>query len=199
VIYVGDLVQNGLPMQIKQFRASSSVAEILAFYKLRWSDTANRQDNVPTYIEKSVGEWRVLSKMESSNSVVVQLKDTGTGQAEGFISVTDLSQVEGPNEWSSDFPRMHGSQLISNTESHDKGRHAYTLILINDYSVVENRDYYQANMDTQGWSYSRGGMKDNVSMMYFIKDKWHCDMTVTESDDGKTVIFANLVEMNENS
>jgi hypothetical protein len=199
VTYVGDLVQNGLPMQIKQFKSNSSVSEILAFYKQRWSDSANRQDNVPAYIEKKVGEWQVLSKMESTNSVVVQLKQTPEGQAEGFISVTDLSRAEGPNEWSNEFPRMHGSKLISNTESQDKGRHAYTLILINDYSVAENRDYYQANMDSQGWSYSRGGMKDNISMMYFIKDNWHCDMTVTEADNGKTIIFANLVEMNENS
>jgi hypothetical protein len=199
VIYVGDVVQNGLPMQMKQFSTDLSVTELLAFYKQRWSDVSKQQDNVPDYLEKQAGEWYVLSKMESSKSVVVQAKRSSQGITEGFISVTDMSRVRQPNQWSSEFPRMHDTQLVSNTESFDKGRLAYTLVLYNEHSVSENRDYYRNSMDSDGWQYTRGGKQSNTAMLYFKKDKWHCDIAVTEADDGKTIIFANLVEINENS
>ncbi len=198
VTYVGEMVQNGLPMQIKQFTTDATIGEVLAYYKQRWADVAKHQENVPDYIEKQAGEWRILTKMEASNSVVVQLRKSDQGDTEGFISVTDLSRVEEPNKWSSDFPRMLGSQLVSNTESYDKGRRAYTLVIINDHSVEENIDYYRSSMDSEGWHYSRGGSKDNTLMLHFTREGWLCDMTMTAADDGKTVIFANLVEMNGN-
>ncbi|MGD9168671.1 MAG: hypothetical protein PVI97_01245 [Candidatus Thiodiazotropha sp.] len=199
VTYVGDVIQNGLPMQMKQFKTELSVTELLAFYKQRWSDISTKQDNVPHYLEKEAGEWFVLSKIESGKSVVVQVKKTGNRMTEGFISVTDITDIREPNHWSNDFPRLQGTQLMSNTESVDKGRNAYTLVLYNKLSVSENRDFYRDNMYSDGWQYARGGEKSSTTMLYFKKDKWHCDITVTEADDGKTIIFANLVEINENS
>ncbi|MEW8248414.1 MAG: hypothetical protein AB2768_20530, partial [Candidatus Thiodiazotropha endolucinida] len=135
VIYVGEVVQNGMPLQMKQFSTESSLTEVLAFYKQRWSDISKHQNNVPSYLEKHVGEWHVLSKMETDKSVVVQARKTNRGSTEGYISVSDISRTTKPNRWSSEFPRIQGTQLLSNTESIDKGRVAYTLVLFNDYSV----------------------------------------------------------------
>ncbi|MES9993790.1 MAG: hypothetical protein ABW098_17710 [Candidatus Thiodiazotropha sp.] len=199
VTYVGDVVQNGLPLQMKKFKVSSTAAEVLNYYKQRWSDVTAHDENIPSYIEKRVGDWWVLTKIESSSSVVVQVKESGDGYVEGLISVSDLSKRKKPNTWETDFPRISGTQLLSNTESNDNGRQAFTLILVNDSSISENNDYYRSNMEAEGWSYSRGGVNAGVSMLHFVKDNWQCDMTVTMADDGKTVIFANLVELNENS
>lgn len=199
VIYVGEVVQNGMPLQMKQFSTESSVTEVLAFYKQRWSDISRHQKNVPAYLEKHVGEWHVLSKMETDKSVVVQVRKSNRGSTEGYISVSDISRATKPNRWSSEFPRIQGTQLLSNTESIDKGRVAYTLVLFNDYSVHVNRDYYRDNMHADGWQYARGSEKTKTAILYFRRDKWHCDISVTEADDGKTIIIANLVEMNENS
>ncbi|MEW8309691.1 MAG: hypothetical protein G8D88_21410 [gamma proteobacterium symbiont of Ctena orbiculata] len=71
VIYVGEVVQNGMPLQMKHFSTESSVTEVLTFYKQRWSDISNHRNNVPAYLEKHVGEWHVLSKMETDKSIVV--------------------------------------------------------------------------------------------------------------------------------
>ncbi|MCU7876930.1 MAG: hypothetical protein KZQ84_09040 [Candidatus Thiodiazotropha sp. (ex Lucinoma borealis)] len=200
VTYVGDVIQNGLPMQMKQFSVDYTAAELMAFYKQRWSDTAHHQENIPDYIEKNVGEWRILSKVDESSSVVVQVKTANNGaSSEGFISVTDLSGRKETNQWLSNFPRLRDSQLISSTESVDKDRSATTLIITNDYSVDENSDYYRSNLDKLGWRYLRGSVRNNVSMLHFAKDGQQCEITVTEADDGKTVIFANVIEVNETS
>jgi hypothetical protein len=195
--YVGNMVHNGLPLEILQFTSSQSVAELLAFYKQRWSDVSKRKDSAPAYIEKHVGGWSILSKIEASKNVVLQVKSASGGTAEGFISVSDFSESKAPEQWVEEFPRMHGSELISNTASEEKGRQAYTLIFVNDHSVSENNEFYRVSMDGYGWRYSRGGVKDNVSMLHFLNDDWYCDIALSEADDGKSVILANLVEMNE--
>jgi hypothetical protein len=196
--YVGNMVHNGLPMEILQFTSSHSVAELMAFYKQRWSDVSKRKDNVPSYIEKHVGGWSILSKIEATKNVVVQIKPASSGAAEGFISVSDFFETKAPEQWVEEFPRMHGSELISNTASQDKGRQAYTLIFVNDHPVSENNEFYRVNMDGLGWRYSRGGVKDNISMLHFLNDDWYCDITLSQAEDGKSVILTNLVELNGN-
>lgn len=195
--YVGEVVHNALPMEILQFTSHYSPTEILAFYKQRWSDVTSGKDNVPSFIEKHVSNWAILSKVEASKSVVVQLKKLSDGTTEGFISIADLSNIEKPGRWVTEFPRMDGSELFSNTVSNDKGRRAYTLIFLNDNSVTENNEFYLTSMDAQGWRLSRSGAKDNISILYFLMDNWYCDLTLSKTDDGKSVILANLVEIND--
>jgi hypothetical protein len=197
VTYVGSVVQNGLPLQMKQFSVNQSLAEVFSFYKQRWSDTENYKENVPYFIEKEVGEWRILSKMEDHCSVVVQAKPVSGGATEGFISVSDLSQKKQVTELTSTFPRLVDSELLSTTESEDSGRLATTMMLTNNYSVEDNKSYYRSSMDEQGWNFMRGGIHNNVAMLYFYKEEQQCEIVISQSDDGKTIIFANVVQLNE--
>jgi hypothetical protein len=197
VTYVGDVIQNGLPIQMKQFDAATSPGELLDFYKRRWSDTRNYQDNTPEYIQKKVGEWWVLSKMEGNNSVVVQVKESNINHSSGFISVSDLSKPQKISTKAADFPRLGSSELLSSTESIDNGKYATTIILINDHSVSDNEEYYKANMSNKGWVRTNSQSKENVSTIYFSKNSQHCEIALAESEDGKTVIFANIVEPNQ--
>jgi hypothetical protein len=196
---VGEVIQNGLPIQMKKFSTDLSVTELLAFYKQSWSDTSIVQENVPAYMEKHIGEWYILSKLENTVSVVIQTKRGKEGKTEGYISVTDTSRAGKPNRWSEDFPRLPGTQIFSNTESVDKGRIAYTLILSNDNSVDENRDYYRDNMYVDDWEFARESNRSSTVMLYFKKSGWQCDITVTKAEDGKTITIVNMVELNEDS
>ncbi|MES9970353.1 MAG: hypothetical protein ABW092_09990 [Candidatus Thiodiazotropha sp.] len=194
VLYVGKVVQNGLPIQMKQFDATASPGEVLGFYKQRWSDTRNYKENTPQYIEKKVGEWWVLSKMEGNSSVVVQVQKSNNNQSTGFISVSDVSKPQRISEEAVKFPRMNNSQLLSSTESIDNGKHATTIILINNHPILENNEYYKANMGNSGWIYTNSKLNEDVSTMYFSKNSQHCEIAIAKADDGKTVIFANVVE-----
>jgi hypothetical protein len=197
VTYVGDVVHNGLPMEILQFSSRYSMTELTAYYKQRWSDVTKRNDSIPSYIEKHVGDWTILSKVEASNNIVVQIRETANGDAEGFISVSDFKQRKESGLWIDDFPRMNGSTLVSNTESDEKGRRAYILIFVNEYSVSENHNFYQSSMNALGWRLSRSGTEDNISMLHLLNKNWYCDIALSEAEDGKSVVLANLVELNE--
>jgi hypothetical protein len=197
VIYVGDVVQNGLPIQMKQFDTIRSPREVLDFYKLRWSDTRNYKENTPQYIEKKVGDWLVLSKMEGNNSVVVQIQETNGNHSTGFISVSDVSRPQKISDEAVNFPRLSDSELLSSTESIDNGKYATTIIMINNHTIIDNSEYYKVSMSNSGWVYTNSKYNENVSTMYFSKNTHHCEIAIAQADDGKTVIFANVVESNQ--
>ncbi|WP_316364567.1 hypothetical protein [Candidatus Thiodiazotropha sp. CDECU1] len=194
VIYVGDVVQNGLPIQMKQFDTTGSPGEVIGFYKQRWSDTRNYKENIPQYIEKKVGDWWVLSKMEGNHSVVVQVQETTGNHSTGFISVSDISSPQKVSDEAVNFPRMNDSELLSSTESIDNGKYATTIILINNHTIIDNSEYYKTSMSNSGWVYTNSKFNEDVSTMYFSKKSQHCEIAIAQADDGKTVIFANVVE-----
>jgi hypothetical protein len=194
VSYVGDVVQNGIPLQIKQFRVQMSSSEVLGFYKQRWSDTRNYKENTPAYIEKKVDSWTVLSKMEESSSVVVQIQESTSGESFGFISVSDISRAKKISETTTKFPRLNGSELVSSTESLDNGKLATTIILVNNHSINENSEYYKMSMVNNGWVSTNKRITDNEATIYYSKQNQYCEIALVASKDGKTVIFANIVE-----
>jgi hypothetical protein len=195
VTYVGDVIQNGIPLQMKQLRADYPVQELLAYYKQRWADIHDHEDNVPPYMEKQVGPWWVLSKMEGACSVVIQVKETDAGGAQGFISVSDLSREKGVSALVEEFPRPESSQLVSSTESNDNGKYTVTLVITSDVSVEQGADYYRHEMLDLGWRIQRDDSTQEAVMLYFAKSGQQCEIALSRSENGNTILFANLMEL----
>ena len=192
-VYVGDVVQNGIPMQMKQFSSSLTTGEVLSYYRINWADNTKVKENVPAFIEKEAGDWSIISKLEGNYSVVVQVKTQQSGGSEGVISVSNLTRPPGISELSKKFPKLGGTQLISSTESRDGGKHATTLILVNEFSVDSNDAFYRSRMTAEGWRLVRGGVRDGTATMLFNKQGQQCEMAVSEGERGDSVIIANIV------
>lgn len=193
-VFVGNMVQNGTPVQIMQFSSNLSVLEVLSFYKKEWSDNRKVKNNTPKMIEKKVAEWTNLSKLEGAYSVVVQVKVKQYGGSEGFISVLDLRRPAKISKKSKQFPRIGGTKMVSTTESKDGGRSAVTMVLFNTYSVDSNDAFYRAKMTSEGWQLVRGFVKEGVVALLFNKQGQQCEMTISSSDQGDSVIMVNIVE-----
>lgn len=193
-VFVGDVIQNGLPIQMKQFHSELHPVEVLSYYKHQWSDNRKTRKNVPDVIEKKMAEWTVLSKQEGSYSVVIQVKEGVNGGAEGFISVLKLGAPQKTNSMIKEFPRLGGTTLISSTESRDGGKHATTLMLINDYSVDSNDAFYRSKMESEGWSLVRGMIRKGVATLLFNKQGKQCEMAISSDRKGDAIILVNVVK-----
>jgi len=193
-VFVGDVIQNGVPMQMKQFSSSLAVEELLAFYKNNWADNTRTKRKMPAFIEKEAGVWKILSKLEEDFNIVVQVKAKQGHGSEGFISVSDLTRPPGISQLSKDFPRLGGTQLVSSTESRDGGKKATTLVLTNEYSVDSNDAFYRSKMTAEGWKLVRGDIRNGAATMLFNKQDQQCELAVSKGDRGDSVIFANIVE-----
>ena len=107
--FVGSVVQNGIPMQMKQFSSNLTPGEVIGYYKHNWTDNRRTNSNVPTTIVKEAAEWMIISKTENRHSVVVQVKSRQGGGAEGFISVSNLTKPPKQGLQAKKFPRLGGN------------------------------------------------------------------------------------------
>ena len=186
-----EINQNGMPMQIQQFRSELGVEEVLNFYRDLWRKRRDRRE-IPGYIENSIDGWSVISRYENDTNIVVQLKASAEGTG-GYISTTRPMEVGGMDAFAISFPRLGGTDLVSNTASRDGGRTANTLILMNRHTVESNVLFYQSSMPGLGWKAVRDSLVEGVGVLMFNRDGETCEMSISRGDDDATVILANVV------
>lgn len=191
VEWVGDDMKlNGVPMQIRRFTSSMTVAEIMAFYRVRWKERISP-------VENTVGEWSVIGRQSGDFYLTVQVKQSDRGGSEGLLGVSRLpafASGSGPT-FDARFPKMEGTEVVSDMDSNDKGKLGKTLILKNDYSVQSNASYYQSVLPAQGWkrNESYGGMRGDKHLLYFQRREEAANIVIAPHPDRGTAIVINVV------
>ena len=196
VEWVGDnIVQNGVPMQIKSFRTESGVTDVIDFYKSQWAS------EVTPPVLNTLGEWSIIGHKVGDYYVTVQAK-TGSGEAaEGFIGVSQLPGASKPGP-RSDFPRMGGTDLVSSTDTTDGARSAKTIVMENSFSVESNVSFYESNLSSEGWTLLQSRRANPAEtgadghILYFNKRKQTCHIVVSPAKTGSTMVVANIVTNN---
>jgi hypothetical protein len=140
------MVYNGVPMSVKRFDSSRSVAEILAFYRQAWAGVGPAAP-----VENDVAQWKTISAKRGKCFFTVQVQAAGTTGSTGLLSATQ--QTDMPSITSSDnkLPMMTGSAVINDIEHGDTGKNARTVLLSNTFSPTSNADFYRQTMADQGW------------------------------------------------
>lgn len=191
VEWVGDDMKlNGVPMQIRRFTSGMSVTEVMAFYRDRWKERLSP-------VENTVGEWRIIGRQSGDFYLTVQAKKSDSSGSEGFLGVSRLPAVAtgGGPVFDTRFPKMEGTEVVSDVDSNDKGKLGKTLILKNDYSVQSNASYYQSVLPTQGWKRNEGygGIRGDKYLLYFQRREEAASIVIAPHPDRGTAIVVNMV------
>ena len=191
VQWVGkEMVQNGVPMSVRRFDTSMSPKQVLQYYRERWTTGPRRPP-----VENRVGGWRVIGRQVGGYYVTVQVRP-GAGGSEGFIGVSMLPQLKAEPELDREFPRLAGTEVVSDTRSEDEGKSGQTLILRNDYSVITNAQYYREQLPARGWAlrqdYSPAGGAEHVQ--YFERSRESLHIVIAEDPAGGTGVVVNKVK-----
>lgn len=187
-----DMKYNGVPMRIRKFTSDASAESVLAFYRQRWNEGAKLKPVLNT-----LGEWQIIGRQSGDYYQTVQVKPRESGGSEGLLGATKLpSLTERPNV-DTNFPRMPGTQVISDVDSSDDGRVAKTLILKNDHSVTSNVSFYQSTMPTQDWrqnlGFGRNQNNHSSQALYFERRKESANVTINHDPKGGTMVVINIV------
>ena len=190
VEWVGDDMKlNGVPMQIRRFTSGMSVPEVMAFYRDRWKERISP-------VENTVGEWSIIGRQSGDFYLTVQAKKSDRG-SEGLLGVSRLPALatgSGP-VFDIRFPKMEGTDVVSDVDSNDKGKLGKTLILKNNFSVQSNASYYQSVLPTQGWkrNESYGGIRGDKYLLYFQRREEAASIVIAPHPDRGTAIVVNVV------
>lgn len=184
VAWVADnMTQNGVPMKIKNFSSKLGKQAIVEFYRATWT---NKRDPQP--VVNKVGEWTVIGIVKNDYVITVQTKNAKTG-SEGFLTVSTLpaAAASGDIELDMEFPRLPGTQIMSDTRSVDSLKAGKTLILKNNHSVRSNTTFYLNRMRSRGWTIDpmakeASSNATQVAYLFFKRGKVGCTITVTSMD-----------------
>lgn len=186
-----DMKYNGVPMRIRQFSSERDVDSVLSFYRQRWGGEAKQKP-----VENSLGEWRIVGRQDGDYYLTVQVKRREQGGSEGFMGVSRLPSLTERPRVDLLFPRMPGSEVISDIDSNDSGKVAKTLILRNDHSVTSNASYYQSMMPGQDWKQNQsfgGPQANNTHVLYFERRKESANIAIRPTPNGGTMVVINIV------
>lgn len=187
-----DMKYSGVPMRIRKFTSETSVEGVMEFYRQRWSAGEKLKPVLNT-----VGEWKVIGRQSGDYYQTVQARPQGNGGSEGFIGVTTLPSHTVKPSVDTSFPRLPGTQVISDTDSSDDGRVAKTLILKNDLSVTSNVSYYQSTLPAQDWrqntNFGNAQFNSSSHVLYFERRKESANIVINTDPRGGTMVVINIV------
>lgn len=188
-----EMSHNGFPMSILHFSSAKSVDQTLDFYRSVWREPVAKDS--PGFIENSVGQWKVISRLKGMDNWVVQVQPGAGGGSEGFISEMSLGSSATIPSRANEFPKMEGSTLVSHTSAFDGGvADGLTLVIKNSYSVEQNAKFYIQRLRAKGLGLSHKNSTVDSATLFFVGQGKKTDVAVGRSDDGGSVVFANIID-----
>ncbi len=181
----------GIKMEIRRFESRLSQEQIIDFYSKRWTDTA-----AITLFDP----WEMIGRVERKKFVNVQVQN-GFAGSWGYLSISDLptaiekDRLQVPD--GARFPKMSGSQVISDQKSKDPIKTGRTLVISNNFSVESNGKFYRNHYQGQGWQLmadSKGSKLKGVALT-FSKGRELLSLTINKVDS-KTSVVANIETAN---
>jgi hypothetical protein len=159
-----DVRLNGVPMRMYRVLSDEGVANILSFY---------RDALGPDHAEASVHQVSILSQMQGEYFISVRVKQAGPNVTETLLAI---SHADGRQQTGLPlgFTLPAGSELLSDMESTDNGKHARQLIFTNHLSMDANSDFMQAMLKEKGYRLQPTYTKDQterLSMMFDGKER----------------------------
>ena len=181
-----EMVVNGVPMQITNFKTRLSVEQVLRFYKNRWSND---------FAESNHQEWLQITRYKGNYLITVQVKyadiiDNGF-VTDGRLNISDFDDNKKVKLRS--FPMLHDSKIINDIETRDKGKLGRTLLFLNRQSSDDNADFYKKHYTQNNWRQVMAQQLGNKGRVYIFKKK-DDEVTINiHSIDGGSSVLVNEV------
>jgi hypothetical protein len=182
-----DLVFNGVAMRIQFFRTKAAPAEVLAYYRQRWTEGGKR-----LYVENNLGPWRTISHASGDYFLTAQIRPAARGGAEGYLSQRPLKMAPRPI-LGQGFDLPSGSEVVNDILSQDGDRRGRTLLLFNNLSVDANATFFRGNLQQDGWTLvSEGRGRDGGRQLVLRRGSDELSLAMAAKGN-RTAIGATLV------
>ena len=180
-----DILQDGRLTSIASLEGGASVDELLTFYREAWP--ASGDD--PGHLEERLGEWSVVSRVQDSSLLVVQLRDAPSG-AEGLLSAMALGPVQaGPVPPP---PMPAGGELLSSTSARDGASVATTSVVLSSARPGEVAAFYRDRLVRDGWTLVSDRMHGGSPVLLLDRRGGRVEIVVTDAA-GRSVVVVNEV------
>ncbi|HUR21033.1 MAG TPA: hypothetical protein VMZ90_09520 [Vicinamibacterales bacterium] len=185
-----DILFNGIPMQIKEYKTALTPAQVMAFYKSQWGSAP------PYFHEYDVGEWKAIATLKERCFYTVQLQADGSG-TRALLGISARPRDGTPPAAGAGFPTLSGSQVLNDIDHRDGGKTGRTLVVVNSYSTDMNAHFYRRTMAGEGWvpivDRTVEGAKGLSHVMVLKRGYNEANLTIAPGQSG-TSVLASFVD-----
>lgn len=190
VVVTPSTVVNGLPMVVTELNTRLSPEEVRRFYLVLWRGQASG------VFEMENEGWQIVAMLDGNCYYTTQIKAAGTG-ARALLGVSRVPDRGKLREAGAGFPRLPGSQVLTDMVHDDGMKKGRTLLLNNAHSARVNADFYKQALVTDGWELRAARIVPNPAgtgyVLHLRRGLEERNVTIAGSRDG-TNIIANTVD-----
>jgi hypothetical protein len=144
-----DMVYNGIPMHIQQFKSELTVPEILEYYGQVWPAGTEKE---PGYVvNDSLKPWTIITRAEDGYLMTVQVTAAPSG-SRGFLARSRMDDAVADTSFGQGFPVMRGTSPMNDVRTRDGNKDGRTMAFVNDRTPESNADYYRTWFASRGWT-----------------------------------------------
>jgi hypothetical protein len=192
VLVADEMVINGLPSVVYYFKVDRTTEEVLRFYRSKWQ--VGEDGKIPGYKEVRADFWQIISRLHDERYLLtVPVKSLGAFVSTGYLAVGDLKKMETKPLIGNGVPYMNGSKVVNDLTSHDPGKTGRSLLIVNDYSVQSNSDFYRNYYSDRNWSQLIDTPQQGGQVLAYRRSGKEAHMVINKNS-GTTQIVLLLVE-----
>jgi hypothetical protein len=186
---LGDaMVINGRPVTIDHIVISLPAADVVHHYRKALDEKSSGK-----IVEYRLKGDRILGRRIGEHFVTVRVQTARNGTSEAWVMTTVLQPpVAADAALPSHLALPAGSRLLSNVETVDGERRAYTVIATADAAMSATQDFVKRNLSDRGFSLvaSDGSSVDpSRRVMLFQRGTEDVMVTIADGPKGRTLVF----------
>lgn len=196
-----NIVLNGLPMHMRGFRSTESADVLVAWFTQNLGSPVveNRLGNT-IVLGKAIGEYYVTVQLEADRNGV-----RGLTAVSNLAAANDMRSVRNERGERLLLGLPHGSRMISDMVSEDRGKQSWHVVVENKHSEQVNVGRIQALMTQEGFALEHESAAGSTSggnrmhapgdarTLYFRGKGKEAMVTVARDELSKTVIVINSI------
>lgn len=184
---IGDaMVINGRPVTIDRVIVSQPPADVARHYR-----KALDEKSTGKVVEYKLKGDQVVARKIGEHFITVRVQKAPNGTSEVWIVTTPM-EPPAASVLPSHLALPAGSRLLSNVESIDGGRRAYTVIATADAAVAATQDFVKRSLGDRGFTLVTSGSTSSDSsrrVMLFQRGADDVMVTIADGPKGRMLVF----------
>ncbi len=191
-IVSNDMTVQGRNMSVRAFISDDDVEEVVEFYKELWAEPPSPKAPGYAYEPDAIAPWHLVTRVEDGYVMTVQVQPHAVDGSFGYLALGRLPDPgDGPVR-APEPPAMDGSEVLSNVLSDDAGKSAQTAMLVNEFSLRSNVDFYRNHYD--GWrvDIDQAMAHDGMHALSFRRGREQVIITIKSGRDGSHIVLNSV-------
>lgn len=188
-----DMNVAGRQVSVRAFATDDSVEEVVEFYKELWEDPPVKGAPGYAYEPDAVPHWQIVSRVEDGYVLTVQVQPAGPRGARGLLATGLLPEPgERPQSSRPEPPSMRGSAVVSDVRSKDPGKRGHTAMVVNEFSVDSNVNFYRRHFSGWRMNLDRQLASDTFHALSYTRGRERVNITIRKIQGGSEIVINSV-------